>query len=156
MSKTYTKDHLCHMTLGQLTAVYNEATGKSVATFTTSRDSAIEKVWNVISKDEATAPLADLKASLESSKTIKAPKGKAKPAPKAKAAKGKGKKAAPAAGAKPKVGSGAFIRELLEKGQLSHAEIVEKVHAKFPGSLATTKDVSWNKNKMKNEGYVFA
>lgn len=61
-------------------------------------------------------------------------------------------KAAMKAGAKPRVGSGAFIRECLTKGKLTPAEIIEQVHAKFPTSRATTKDVAWHKNRMKEAG----
>lgn len=49
-------------------------------------------------------------------------------------------------------GSGVFIRGLLAEGKHSAAEIVELVHAKFPGSKATTADVSWNKRKLQLDG----
>lgn len=55
----------------------------------------------------------------------------------------KAKKAAKSGGS-PKVGSGAFIRELLAK-DWSTEDILEAVHKKFPGSKAKASDVSWNR-----------
>lgn len=48
-----------------------------------------------------------------------------------------------------KLGSGAFIRNLLATTKLTEAQIVEKVHAEFPGSKATVKDVVWNRRQLK-------
>jgi site-specific DNA-cytosine methylase len=49
-------------------------------------------------------------------------------------------------------GSGAFIRGLLAEGRLSTAQILERVHAEFPGSKATAADVSWNKRELRLRG----
>lgn len=65
-------------------------------------------------------------------------------------------KKAAAAGAKPKVGSGAYIRELLAAEKKSPTEIIEALKAKFPGSAATTKDVAWHKYMMRQDGHRFA
>lgn len=49
-------------------------------------------------------------------------------------------------------GSGALIRSLLLEGQLTPDEIVAEVHKKFPGRKTTTKDVAWNKGRLRKEG----
>jgi hypothetical protein len=77
-------------------------------------------------------------------------------------AKKKGKKAATAAvvgkqkeggkGKGRKPGSGVRIRELLMEGKLDPEAIVAVIHREFPGSKATTKDVSWNKSFLAKEG----
>jgi len=59
-------------------------------------------------------------------------------------------------GGKAKVGSGAYIRELLVAEKNTPAEIVDKVKAKFPESNCTTKDVAWHKYMMRQDGHKFA
>jgi site-specific DNA-cytosine methylase len=51
-------------------------------------------------------------------------------------------------------GSGAYIRELLQAGNLSPEQIVGKVLEKFPGRKTTTKDVAWNKGRLRREGKI--
>lgn len=48
-------------------------------------------------------------------------------------------------------GSGEFIRGLIVKG-VDATDILEQVHAQFPGSKATKADVSWNRAKLRKEG----
>jgi len=52
------------------------------------------------------------------------------------------------------IGSGAFIRELLLQGDLTPDQIVTKVHEKFPGRKTSTKDVAWNKGRLRKEGKI--
>ena len=49
-----------------------------------------------------------------------------------------------------KPGSGARIREMLLAGR-GTPDILATIHSEFPGSKATTADVSWNKQKLRND-----
>ncbi len=49
-------------------------------------------------------------------------------------------------------GSGTFIRTLLAEGKLTPDQILDRVHAEFPGSKATRSDIAWNKRKLQLEG----
>lgn len=50
------------------------------------------------------------------------------------------------------LGSGAFIRSLLVEGGHTTQEILEAVHARFPGRKTTAADVAWNKGRLRKEG----
>lgn len=50
-----------------------------------------------------------------------------------------------------KPGSGARIRELLQKGWDAE-KILVVIHREFPGSKATKSDVAWNRGKLRKEG----
>jgi hypothetical protein len=51
-------------------------------------------------------------------------------------------------------GSGAYIRRMLKAGYLDTPTLLAAVHAQFEGSKAGPSDISWNKNKLKGEGWV--
>jgi DNA (cytosine-5)-methyltransferase 1 len=53
--------------------------------------------------------------------------------------------------AKPRSGSGARIRELLQKGWEAD-RILETIHKEFPDSRATKSDVNWNRRKLETDG----
>lgn len=57
---------------------------------------------------------------------------------------------APPASGKPAKGSGARIREMLLAGR-GTPDILTTIHAEFPGSKATSADISWNKQKLRND-----
>lgn len=46
-------------------------------------------------------------------------------------------------------GSGAFIRRMLQAGEMTPDQIVETVHEYYPGSKATKADVAWNRNRLR-------
>lgn len=52
----------------------------------------------------------------------------------------------------PRLGIGAYTRELILAGKLSDDEIVTEVHKKFPQSKSTKSDVSWNRRKLRLTG----
>lgn len=70
-----------------------------------------------------------------------------------KAAKAKGKKVTNGAAKKERgVGLGAFIKELVMKGTLTDAAIVEKAKEKFPKNKITATYPSWYRSKMNKDG----
>lgn len=60
--------------------------------------------------------------------------------------------ARPSAPGQRRLGSGYRTRQLLAEGKLSYAQIVEVIHREFPESVATVKDVYWNKRKLQQQG----
>jgi DNA (cytosine-5)-methyltransferase 1 len=57
---------------------------------------------------------------------------------------------------KPGLGSGAYIRLLLQMGRHSPDQIVELVHRHYPGSRASKGDVAWQRGYMKKHGQAVA
>lgn len=51
-------------------------------------------------------------------------------------------------------GSGALIREMLLEGKKTPEQIVAEIHKKFPGRKTSTKDVAWNKGRLRKEGKI--